>query len=92
MCESSRLVSFPPFLRTSERLESMSLGDEGGALCHRGFSGPIRRSSREGQQIVFGMGGKGGKADIFVMNADGTGIRPVLQHAAWDSSVDWGSG
>ena len=37
------------------------------------------------------MGGKGGKADIFVMNADGTEIRPLLQHAAWDSSVDWGS-
>src|SRR6266540_3593764 len=34
----------PPFLRTSERLVSMALGDEGGALCHRGFSGPIRRS------------------------------------------------
>jgi len=37
---------------------------------------------REGQQIVFGLGGMGGKADIFVMNADGTEIRPVLQHAA----------
>lgn len=48
--------------------------------------------SPDGQQIVFGMGGKGGKADIFVMNADGTEIRPLLQHAAWDSSVDWGSG
>jgi hypothetical protein len=29
-------LSFPPFLRTSERLVSMPLGDEGGALCHRG--------------------------------------------------------
>jgi len=47
--------------------------------------------SPDGEQIVFGMGGKGGKADIFVMNADGTEIRPLLQHAAWDSSVDWGS-
>lgn len=48
--------------------------------------------SPDGKQIVFGMGGKGGKADIFVMNADGTEIRPLLQHPAWDSSVDWGSG
>jgi Tol biopolymer transport system component len=47
--------------------------------------------SPDGQQIVFAMGGKSGKADIFVMNADGTEIRPLLQHAAWDSSVDWGS-
>lgn len=48
--------------------------------------------SPNGEQIVFAMGGKGGKADIFVMNADGTEIRPLLQHAAWDSGVDWGSG
>jgi len=48
--------------------------------------------SPDGQQIVFGMGGNGGKADIFVMNADGTEIRPLLQHTAWDSSVDWGTG
>ena len=44
-----------------------------------------------GEQIVFAMGGKGGKADIFVMNVDGSEIRPLLQHAAWDSGVDWGS-
>jgi len=48
--------------------------------------------SPDGKQIVFAMGGKGGKADIFVMNADGTEIRPLLQHAAWDSYVDWGAG
>lgn len=34
----------PPFLRTSERLVRVALGDEGGALCHGGFSGRIRRS------------------------------------------------
>jgi hypothetical protein len=34
----------PPLLRTSERLVSVALGDEGGALWHRGISGRIRRS------------------------------------------------
>src|SRR5215218_8382551 len=38
-------VEGPPLLRTSERLVRVALGDEGGALCHRGISGPIRRSS-----------------------------------------------
>jgi putative transposase len=45
---SAALLSFkielPPFLRTSERLVRVALGDEGGALCHRGISGPTRRS------------------------------------------------
>ncbi len=34
----------PPLLRTSERLVRVALGDEGGALCHSGISGPTRRS------------------------------------------------
>jgi TolB protein len=58
---------------------------DGTVLLHASFSS-------DGEQIVFAMGGKDGEADIFVMNADGTEIRPILQHPAWDSSVDWGSG
>lgn len=48
--------------------------------------------SPDGRQIVFGMGGKGGKGDIYVMRADGSDIRPIVQDARWDSAADWGSG
>jgi len=46
--------------------------------------------SPDGQQIVFSMAGKSGKADVYVMRADGTDIKPVTQTALWDSAPDWG--
>jgi TolB protein len=48
--------------------------------------------SPDGTQIVFGKADAGGKADIFVMHTDGTEIRPIVQHALWESAADWGSG
>jgi len=35
--------------------------------------------------------GKDGNADVYVLHADGTGLRPVTRTAIWDSSTDWGS-
>jgi len=35
--------------------------------------------------------GRKGNADVYVMHADGTGLRQVTRAAAWDSSTDWGS-
>ena len=35
--------------------------------------------------------GKDGNADVYVMRANGTGLRPVTRSAIWDSSTDWGS-
>lgn len=34
--------------------------------------------------------GKKGNADVYVMHADGTGLRQVTRAPAWDSSTDWG--
>jgi len=42
---AGRDFELPPFLRTADRLVSMSPGEEGEARCHRGFRGRIRRSS-----------------------------------------------
>ena len=35
--------------------------------------------------------GTKGNADVYVMHADGTGLKQVTRDAAWDSSTDWGS-
>ena len=35
--------------------------------------------------------GKNGNADVYVMHADGTGLRQVTRAPTWDSSTDWGS-
>jgi Tol biopolymer transport system component len=35
--------------------------------------------------------GKKGNADVYVMRADGAGLRQVTRSSAWDSSTDWGS-
>ena len=49
--------------------------------------------SPDGGWIAFsrvpGMGGAG-NADVYVMRADGTGVRNVTRSAIWDSGVDWG--
>jgi hypothetical protein len=33
-----------------------------------------------------------GQADLFVINADGTDIRPFCKSPFWDSALDWGTG
>jgi len=35
--------------------------------------------------------GPKGRADVYVMRADGTGLRQVTRAATWESSTDWGS-
>jgi TolB protein len=46
--------------------------------------------SPDGKWIVFGTNGVGGNADVFVMRADGSGMRPVTRTKLWDSAPDWG--
>ena len=48
--------------------------------------------SPDGKWIAFSrLPGVGGvNADVFVMRADGTGIRNVTRSPTWDSGVDWG--
>ena len=46
--------------------------------------------SPDGTQIVFATTGVGGKADVYVMAADGTAMAPVTRTSAWDSAPDWG--
>jgi TolB protein len=48
--------------------------------------------SPDGKWIAFSKSGRGGEPDIFVMRANGTGIRPVTQSSLWDSAPDWGAG
>ena len=51
--------------------------------------------SPDGRWITFAKTpgkGRAGNADVFVMRADGTGIRNVTRSAIWDSAPDWGSG
>ena len=46
--------------------------------------------SPDGKLIVFAKSGLGGEPDLFVMRANGTGIRPITRTALWDSAPDWG--
>jgi Tol biopolymer transport system component len=47
--------------------------------------------SPDGKWITFAKAGRGGAADVFVMRADGSGIRPVTRTTLWDSAPDWGA-
>jgi TolB protein len=47
--------------------------------------------SPDGRWIVFGATGVGGQPDVYVMHADGTGMRPVTRTKLWDSAPDWGA-
>lgn len=46
--------------------------------------------SPDGKWIVLGSSGVGGQADLFVMRADGTEMRPITRTKLWDSAPDWG--
>jgi TolB protein len=45
--------------------------------------------SPDGRWIVFGKG-RGANADVFVMRANGKGMRPVTRTRLWESAPDWG--
>lgn len=47
--------------------------------------------SPDGQQIVFAIADAKGLGDIWIMNADGSNLHPVLQAKPWDSAPDWGA-
>jgi TolB protein len=47
--------------------------------------------SPDGKWIVFAKSGLGDQPDLFVMRADGSGIRPITRTAIWDSAPDWGA-
>lgn len=49
--------------------------------------------SPNGKWITFAKkpgSGKNGNVDVFVMRANGTGLRNVTHSAIWDSAPDWG--
>ena len=45
--------------------------------------------SPDGKSLVFGSTGIGGNADLYIMNADGSGITPITRTAAWESAPAW---
>jgi TolB protein len=47
--------------------------------------------SPDGQQIVYARADAKDLGDLWLMNADGTNQRPLLQHPLWDSAPDWGA-
>ena len=47
--------------------------------------------SPDGKWITFAKSGLAGEPDVFVMRANGTGVRPVTRTTSWDSAPDWGS-
>lgn len=56
-------------------------------------AGAIVTSSRfspDGKWIALGTNGVGGNADIYVMHADGSAMRPVTRTKLWDSAPAWG--
>jgi Tol biopolymer transport system component len=44
------------------------------------------------RKIVFAAssGGVGGATDLFVMNADGSGITQITHTPNWEGNADWG--
>jgi TolB protein len=46
--------------------------------------------SPDGKWIVLGASGVGGNADLYVMRANGGGMRPLTRTRLWDSAPDWG--
>jgi Tol biopolymer transport system component len=48
--------------------------------------------SPDGTQIIFSTAAPDARADVLVMNADGSDPRPLVTDSAWDSAPDWGTG
>jgi Tol biopolymer transport system component len=46
--------------------------------------------SPDGKWITVARTGVAGQPDVYVMRADGTGLRPVTRTKLWDSAPDWG--
>jgi TolB protein len=46
--------------------------------------------SPDGKSIVLAKSGRGGEPDLFVMRANGSGMRAITRTALWDSAPDWG--
>jgi TolB protein len=46
--------------------------------------------SPDGKWIVLAKSGLGGEPDLFLMRANGSGMRPLTRTAVWDSAPDWG--
>ena len=61
-------------------------------LTHLAGSGVYSASwSPDGKYIAISPPGKADLPDIFVMNPDGSGQRPVTSTPTWESAPDWGS-
>ena len=57
-------------------------------------TGALFTANSDGRWIAFSRTpgtGEDGKADVFVMRANGTGARNVTRSGIWDSAVEWGS-
>ena len=48
--------------------------------------------SPDGTRIIFSTAAPGARADVLVMNADGSNPRQLVTNVAWDSAPDWGTG
>ena len=65
------------------RMEQLTQLPFGTLLLSSGYS-------PDGKWIVYATAGKGGAADVRVMQVDGSHDAPVTQTTAWDSAPDWG--
>ena len=74
----------PPSAPDGSRLRTLTHFKPGTTVLSHSFS-------PDGKWIVFAKSGLGGEPDLFVMRADGSGIRPITRTAIWDSAPDWGS-
>jgi Tol biopolymer transport system component len=57
----------------------------------KGTLGASAAFSPDGRWIVFGASGVGGNLDVYIMRADGTGVRAVTRTRLFDSTADWAS-
>jgi TolB protein len=65
------------------RMEQLTHFANGTLLLSSGYS-------PDGKWIVYAIAGKGGAADVRVMQVDGSHDAPVTQTTSWDSAPDWG--
>jgi TolB protein len=57
----------------------------------KGTLGASASFSPDGRWIVFGASGVGGNLDLYIMRANGTGVRAVTRTKLFDSWADWAS-